>query len=983
MTQPGGGQHVVDVTLNSSGFTAGLAEMEARLANTIKVMTAQTARLNTQIGKTVNRPIVGQLSESAAIQATALARVSNAYLRTFGAAAKSANTATPAINRAAAATKRLSASMQGMAQHSENANKWLLRVGSAAQGMMIGTGILSRNITSIGFGLIFLRWAQLPLALLAAGFTVAAGAALGLASASSAAGIAFEASGQKMANFFRSGKVAMEIAQQADEISRRWGIPQSETTPLLASLQSQGMRSNTYIKGALNIAAAVPGATPSGVGADIAAVGRAPGEQRAAAATNFANKYQLPAANYTSTLQLMEAANERFGGSVEAMADTTQGKIGQMKAGWTSFIILVGTVMNAVIKPLFTPIIALMNGMIKGFGEAREAGDTTGDLSSAIEDLSRATARLAPYLERFGYLLGKVVYSALILTAKAVKVFIDALISLWQRLKPIIDILMSLLKLLKEWLDRIISLIIENKELVAVLAAVWLGMKLLDAILPGLSEKFKTSTGHITDFKNALQGIPPKTEIDVGVNTEGAEKASKSWGTSFGEGLRKFITTVLPGIFGGALIAAVATISGTVLLVAAIALAAALVLGLAVAFPRQAGVVGGFILGMIGTAIVAVILAPFYLLGLLAKLAELLIKGFMKSLVAIFTGDWDFFIKDVIPGALGALGGLFLKFFDPDGAVMKAFGKWLGLFIIGAIETIAPFVKLWGKMFEDITGGFGSWSSREGMIGKIHTVIDGLGDGLGAGLDKIRDGWDAAWEAIKYATMRLIGSWSGESGVIGIISEPFHEMQRGIGEIISGAGGIIDKIIGGFTDLREWFTSQAPAMSSAASVLGEAIADGLTSGIGGVIGTATDIGTRIVNMVIRAINYAIGQINRLIPHHITIDTILFGSQRIRILPDGFRIPDIPELDFGGVVSGPVGSKRLVLATAGERFGGNPSFDNARTHGMNGGGNNINIQVVVTDSVVTNDRAIDELTDKIATKIAGRLTINRLFSVHRP
>lgn len=321
---------------------------------------------------------------------------------------------------------------QEMPMRSKAAAHNLLQLGSAAQGVMIGISALDKNVTSLAFGLIFLSYGVLSTAVVTAGLTIAlVGAKRALSaitSASLAAGQAFEASGQQMANWYRSGEMAMKVKAENIQIAKAYGISIDAADKARFAMEKVGLKGPDYMKAVLNASAAGNGA-PEEIAGRLAALSdvRTRPEARGRMVEQFAQDMNIPIKQYANSLEIIDALNKRYAGSAAASAKTTQGAVATMTATWQEFTINVGVLLNEYIKPVVEVATSFLQGMVDGFKDAFKTEAATGKLKQTVEGLQVSVRKLAPYLHAIGAILGRVIYKAAILAARGLKVLADVL----------------------------------------------------------------------------------------------------------------------------------------------------------------------------------------------------------------------------------------------------------------------------------------------------------------------------------------------------------------------------------------------------------------------------------------------------------------------------------------------------------------------------------------------------------------------------
>lgn len=309
----------------------------------------------------------------------------------------------------------------------------LMQLGSAAQGAAIGMSLLERNMMGVVFGLVFLQFGVTSTIALFAALTVAIGGTMiaatsliALLAKAGAVGMEFERSGQQIASFFRSGDFAVELKHLSDEISRTFGIAHEETDKLVYDLAKTGQATDQYIKAILNTATA-NGVAISEVSGRWNQIMKADATARQGLIERFARDYGLPVKQYSSDVELAIAMNERFRGSVEAMAQTTSGTWGKVKANMHVFMQSMGILVNEIIRPFLELMDAFTDALIEGFAEAREAMGLE-KMEGEFKGLRAEIQKLIPWVSMLGNLLGKFMFWTIMNVTKALKTLSGVLV---------------------------------------------------------------------------------------------------------------------------------------------------------------------------------------------------------------------------------------------------------------------------------------------------------------------------------------------------------------------------------------------------------------------------------------------------------------------------------------------------------------------------------------------------------------------------
>ena len=402
--------------LNAKPFMAGLAQMTAGVQAFAATTQSSMSQVSTAMDR--NTDMMRRNAMETAKMRLSMSRTERSIKGFLG-----------EVQRAPKAMKAMKSSMDWMPTHSAATEKALLRMGSASQGVMLGMGLLQGSVQSVGFSLIFLRWGILSVAIAAAALTVALGVGIGILTSwigfvkkATAAGKEFEKALQQISSYFQSKDIAMAIEQQADQFSRMYGIARTDARQAFVELQKIGLAQQGYAKAFGNIAKAT-GQDVGSVAAEFVSAFQSGGD----AVQDFANKYDLGISNITSASQVATAANERFKNSLEDWAQTAAGMQARLGASWSSFLIQAGRIFNEIFKTVFGPMIALVEGLISGFKKAEESSKSSGELAKVLNDVASAAKKLMPYLFQLGEFLGRVIFRSAIWAAKGMKVFYDAI----------------------------------------------------------------------------------------------------------------------------------------------------------------------------------------------------------------------------------------------------------------------------------------------------------------------------------------------------------------------------------------------------------------------------------------------------------------------------------------------------------------------------------------------------------------------------
>lgn len=1004
-------------SLNNKAFNAAIAQMQ----NSVTTFVQTTQQSMQQLNQTMSRGF-GQMDQNAkrmqttmdqqlGVQrrmATQLARQRLAMsraVRSMQGYIKALNLNTNATKRASAATKSFAGSMDWMPKRSAEAERALLKMGSAAQGVMLGMGILQGSAQSIGFSLIFLRWGLIKVALAFTALTVGIGVGMGvlkgwisLVKAATSAGKDFEAELQQISSYFQSTEIAMAIEKQAEQFSRTYGIARKDARGAFVELQKIGLAQMEYAKAFGNIAKAT-GQDVADVSSEFVQAFRSGQE----AVQEFSNKYDLGLQNVTDTASVATAANERFKNSLEDWAQTAAGMQARLGSAWQSFLIQAGRVFNEIFKTVFEPLIALVDGMIEGFRGAEEASKANGELSRALNDVRSAAKNLAPMLAWIGNLLGRLIFRSAILAAKGLKIFYDAL--------------RSGIRWIKEHKDQFISFGQAFKQN-------------FTTVFTGASFPITFFSSFVGAFVRGLAAAFVGANLD-----EPARGLLSSLGRAIKAIPRSFLDGVFAGLKAGIILGLIEAFTLTVVDMLPISegLKASLNGIIRFAF-LGAGL--GTAFGPWGIAIGAALGAAFGVgleifggEGTAKKWADTLDKVVLEGVkkipetVATAWGVLEDFVNWLTGDGTDGLETFGDGLIDDNTAfndwsedtenkhkprIVKAWEA-----ILGAGEAITDWVK------QDAIPWFQDMGNHlAGPATRTWNAMKDLWNGpVWESMDKVRDigvqlkdlfmeiwefmdvHWDPKWkntnELMSVATALAIGTAVTALGALELIIrniedfvnrffipaletiedtlifinalldgdvkrawDAFKQLLLDFMNLILAPLLFMFDTIKNFTDL----TGITTAFTTFANFIWNTVIPPFKE-LGGWIDKAADAG----NFLLPGNPFGGGGDNNPPP----------SGGGSNAPPIGVITPEMPPFQHGGVVPGRRGTRRLVIAEAGERFLGSGTF--SRGWRGNSGGGGVTIHVHVSDSVVTNELALRELAQQIMSISFKQMRIGRAMA----
>lgn len=841
------------------------------------------------------------------------------------------------LRRTGQAARAAGTGMGFLNRNSEQTQLRLINLAAGAQGVMIGMSLLQRNLTGVGFGLIFLQFSVLKIAAAIAALTVVIGGSIGLIMAFSklqkaalSAGNVLQEVGQRLTNFFRSTKIALDILRQAEEVTRRFGTDRAATLKSLDLLEQVGLRNSTIVSGILNTAAAV-GAELDTVTERLVELSRASSDEIADLMVKFTRDFDIPMKQYKSAIEIATALNERFAGSAALMAETNVALARRVANTWKAALTAIGTVTVNFIQPILKIALAFTDALVEAFTKARNAAREAGEIADVVNSIREAAQRLIPVVVSVGRWLGTVLFAATLRAGRGLKVLIDIVRGFITRVKEGIDRIRGLVQEVKSISNPLAALAVAFKN--PALAA-GIGVALREVILGALKTIFGRSPGAI--FKGIFAGL-------AGGIMAGLVLALLGLAGKFGIELLPFSDKIKDALTASLEIALLAGAAAAILGLPA-------VLATGIAFAIGAGVE---------------LIAPGSLEKLKefgVKLAETIIEG-LKKLPAFF--------EETVRPAMESLGQAII---DKVGPAVSKFVGWLR-------DDLLPEVrKLVNKLNEDLLPALENtedtlanqtlptWKRWLGVLKDLTFWIK----------DKLVRAYDVMLERFSelevLEDLKLI--WDRLKTAAGFLAAAIVAPVTAFGEMgitVDDAKDAIDRFVNFLID-------------HLVPVLVDVVLSPITLTADAIRGIE-----KAVNFTIAAIRTLIELIKKIpkpsfpdLPGLGDIPGVSGVFSRLdprNLIPQSFGDLNPFSGALGGIVPGRLGQRVPVIAEAGERFGGAPMLERARPGAGGGGGGTVIVDL--RGSVVANERAMNELAAKIGRSIFGRQVTLRSMTQHRP
>jgi phage-related protein len=340
-----------------------------------------------------------------------------------------------------------------MPERTQEQARALLRLSSAAQGVMVGMVLAQGSVMNFAFSLIFLSYGIVKIVALFATLTVAA---IGLKKlfydlpkAAQAVGQSFEATGQQMASFLRSAQMAWDVMEQARIVAQQYGVAIDDARQAIFELTKVNQAQAPVIEALLNASAAT-GRAFSDVARQYSEILRASNEERSRLVQQFAKDMDITVRDYANTIDLITAINDRFAGSAAAQAQTTAGMIARIWAYINSLMTDIGNIVNQAIKPVVAVFHAFFQGLFEGFRTSYDSARASGKLDKELKGIRDTATDLIPKMYELGYVIGRALFNAIMFVIRAIKLFLQVLRAMVNAVKWVIDQIRAVAQVLKK-----------------------------------------------------------------------------------------------------------------------------------------------------------------------------------------------------------------------------------------------------------------------------------------------------------------------------------------------------------------------------------------------------------------------------------------------------------------------------------------------------------------------------------------------------
>lgn len=287
------------------------------------------------------------------------------------------------------------------------------------------------------------------------------------------------------------------------------------------------------------------------------------------------------------------------------------------------------------------------------------------------------------------------------------------------------------------------------------------------------------------------------------------------------------------------------------------------------------------------------------------------IGQFVTNIIALFQSLWDNVLEPIVTPFLQMLSDVWEKYIKKlvkevgdfvmtvVNAALEIWNKFIQPVIMWIVEKLKPVFTLIGNVIAKV---FGS------IIGVISSVITGVigffKNIINFFMNVFRGDWDKAWESLKAAFKAvwdsIIGvvkaAWDGIKGVFSAVGKFFASVWQQIKDAFKSVATWFKDIFskawegvkGVFSKVGEFFGGIWDTIKAKFSAIGQKIGDAVSGAFKSAINWVLDKAIGLINGFLKAINFAIGIINKIPGVEI---------KKIDLL-------EVPKLARGGIIDKP-------------------------------------------------------------------------------
>lgn len=525
---------------------------------------------------------------------------------------------------------------------------------------------------------------------------------------------------------------------------------------------------------------------------------------------------------------LVEVLGQNFGGLAEAMANTPEGKVQQLKNAWGDMQEVIGTKLYPIVTTVLQYITAKLPAIQSAF-------------SSVVNFIMPGIQGLANIATTFVDVLWNGVQTSI---------------------KPAFDSLMAAIQPVWDGLVGMGGSISWTGILSTALDAIGAGLQLVADITGAVINNWNVIGPIVYGVAGAIAAYNIAVGITNGLQTicaatTGASAAAMG-AMSFSELAAATATGVLTAAQSALNAVFIASPIGWIV-IGIVALIAAFV-----ALWQNCEGFRNFFIGMwnkIKTAFSTVISAIKNALG---PLKDAMVGAFQEAW-AVIKMVWDF----VAP------------YFNALWNTVKQYFNVVKVYISGAINTAWAIIK---AVWDTVVGYFTAvWNTIKGIFSVVKNVLTGNWSGAWEAIKGIVSGWGAyfqgIWNSIK-SVFAAVGSWFSSTfsaawtavkNIFATWGSFFSGLWNGIVSVFSGVaswfGSIFSSawnmVVNAFSGVVGFFQGIWNTIKNMFTSIGTSIADGISGAFKSVINSVISFAGNLINGFINSINWAIGVINKI------------------------------------------------------------------------------------------------------------------------
>lgn len=524
---------------------------------------------------------------------------------------------------------------------------------------------------------------------------------------------------------------------------------------------------------------------------------------------------------------LVEVLGKNFGGLAEAMANTPEGRIQQLKNAWGDMQEVVGAQLYPVITKLLTYITdripkiqAMFSSIMTAIQPALSwiadtALPTIGSVAEAVfTGFGETLSALKPMFDGIKYLFdafGQTMKA--VFESPAIEHFKAALQTVGDALNAAFSNTTAMDNITGLFGDLITSVVDVMSEIITAVSP----------LLPTVMD----IVGSIAGAAKAL--LPPIVQL-----IKGTVKAVAPVIKSIGDGVKSLVSAIAPIIEKLA-----------VLLQPVISIVSGIAQVLGAVLAPVITVISGLLTGIIKVVdgILGVVVGAWNIIKSVFAPVFQFFSEIFQSVKTVVIGAWNS-IKEAIRPVWDAIKTVW----DSAAPYFQGIGDWIkqvfgvvGTFIGGAFQTAWTSIKF---IWDTATDFFSAvWDTISGIFSVVGSVLTG--------------DWAGAWEGIK----GIVGTW-GEffSGVWDGIKGIFASVGSWFGSTFSAAWSAVKSAFSGVTS---FFANMWNTIKNTFVNIGTTIANGISGAFKSVINAVIGFASNTINGFIRSINWAVGVINKI------------------------------------------------------------------------------------------------------------------------